>query len=88
MLALQGLGALLAVFWIVGAVRRRMLERAWSPRTLAPVRDPDAVNRPLMALAVGFLERRARRPDRGAGASLRPGNGRGGAGGAHRGFHL
>ncbi|WBQ10909.1 hypothetical protein L2D01_03800 [Hyphomonadaceae bacterium ML37] len=54
MLALQGLGALLAVFWIVGAVRRCMLERAWSPRTLAPVRDPDAVNRPLMALAVGF----------------------------------
>ena len=53
-LGLQGLGALLAVFWILGAVRRRMQERAWSPRKLAPVQDPDAVNRPLMALAIGF----------------------------------
>ncbi len=51
---LQCLGALLVVFWAVGAVRRRLPQSNWSPRALPPVRDPDAVNRPLTALAVLF----------------------------------
>lgn len=53
-LGLQILGAMLIVFWLVGAIRRRTPQRAWSPRTLPPVRDPSAVNRPLNALAIAF----------------------------------
>ena len=53
-LGLQGLGALLVVFWGLGALRRRVLEGAWSPRSLPPVRYPDAINRPLTSLAIAF----------------------------------
>lgn len=54
MAGLKFLGVLLVVFWGIGAVRRRMLQGAWSPKSLPPVRDPDAINRPLYALAIGF----------------------------------
>jgi len=53
-LGLQILGVLLLVFWAAGAVRRRSPQGAWSPRALPPVRDPDAVNRPLAAFAITF----------------------------------
>ncbi len=51
---LQILGALLILFWAIGAVRRRRPQGAWSPRALPPVRDPDVVNRPLAAFAIAF----------------------------------
>ena len=51
---LQGLGLLLVVFWIVGIVRRNGRRGDWSPRTLAPVRDTDAVSRPVTAVSVLF----------------------------------
>ena len=51
---LQILGALLIVFWAIGAVRRRWPQSAWSPRALPPVRDPDVVSRPLAALSIVF----------------------------------
>lgn len=54
MAGLKLLGALLVVFWGIGALRRRMPPGAWSPKSLPPVRDPDAINRPLYALATGF----------------------------------
>ncbi|MFN7164934.1 MAG: hypothetical protein ACK4P2_08980 [Hyphomonas sp.] len=53
-LGLQILGVLLLVFWAAGAIRRRSPQGAGSPRALPPVRDPDAVNRPLAAFAVTF----------------------------------
>lgn len=53
-LGLQILGAMLVVFWAIGAVRHRWPQRAWSPRSLPPVRNQDAVNRPLTLLAVFF----------------------------------
>lgn len=59
--ALQILGLLVLVFWLVGVARRRVpgLFR-WKPQALPPARDPDAINRPaafaaLAAWAAGFL---------------------------------
>lgn len=51
---LKFLGALLVVFWGIGAMRRRMQQGSWSPKSLPPVRDPDAINRPLYAFAIIF----------------------------------
>ena len=53
-LGLQILGATLVLFWIIGAVRRRWPRRAWSPRALPPLRDPDAVCRSRTLLAACF----------------------------------
>lgn len=54
MAGLKFLGVLLVAFWGIGTLRRRMQQGAWSPESLPPVRDPDAINRPLYALAIGF----------------------------------
>lgn len=51
---LQCLGGLLVVFWIVGFARRHWLRGKWSPTALPPVRDPAAVNRPLMVASTAF----------------------------------
>ncbi len=53
-LGLQILGAMLIAFWLIGFIRRRSPKRSWSPQALPPLRDAEAVNRPLNALAVAF----------------------------------
>ncbi|GEM_PF-943788 len=53
-LALQILGALLVIFWLVGFIRRRFPNDNWNPKSLAPVRDPDKINRPLNIAAILF----------------------------------
>ncbi len=59
--ALQVLGLLLVVFWLLGAARRRHLWlAAWTPRSLPAIHDPDQVNRAgyiaaLAAWSLGFL---------------------------------
>lgn len=53
-LGLKILGAMLIVFWLVAFIRRRSPKRSWSPQALPPLRDSEAVNRSLNALAVAF----------------------------------
>lgn len=51
---LQYLGVLTLVFWGAGIWRRHARSRSWSPDSLPVVPDPEAVNRPLTALALLF----------------------------------